>query len=311
MQTRKPTGRPAWPMILIAGAEKAGKTYAAAAASGSDLIGDTYWLTCGEDDPDEYAPLGRFKIVVQPGTHRGIVESLREVVATAPADPARPNLVVIDSISMLWALLSDEAQQEANRRRERDEATIAPDLWNRAAKRWRQVMDLLRAHRGPSVLTARLAQVLVMDGDRPTGERTWRIEGHKTLPYDVSAIVQLRARDEAYLTAVRSMRMSVGAGDLVRISDFTVDSLWRQLGLADSTDRARAVADGATSLRADDEARAALLARLEVLGDMTRLDDFWRRTHGEPIAKASDLAALADLTAQGEARADLKKESTS
>ena len=65
LKTRKPTGLPAWPILLIAGVEKAGKTYAAAAASSSDLIGRTLWVSIGEDDPDEYGaiPGARFEII--------------------------------------------------------------------------------------------------------------------------------------------------------------------------------------------------------------------------------------------------------
>ena len=33
--TRKPTGKPPWPIMLIAGVEKSGKTYSAAQASAS------------------------------------------------------------------------------------------------------------------------------------------------------------------------------------------------------------------------------------------------------------------------------------
>ena len=57
LRTRRPSGKPSWPIVLIAGAEKAGKSWACAAASGSDLIGRTLWIGLGEDDPDEYANL--------------------------------------------------------------------------------------------------------------------------------------------------------------------------------------------------------------------------------------------------------------
>ena len=53
LTTRKPTGLPAWPILLIAGVPKAGKSYACAAASASPLVGRTLWVPVGEDDPDE------------------------------------------------------------------------------------------------------------------------------------------------------------------------------------------------------------------------------------------------------------------
>ena len=64
MQTRKPTGKPHWPLVLLSGTEKSGKSYAAAAASASPLIGKTYWISFGEDDPDEYGQIGRFEVAV-------------------------------------------------------------------------------------------------------------------------------------------------------------------------------------------------------------------------------------------------------
>ena len=41
--TRKPSGLPSWPVILLAGREKTGKSYHAALASSSALIGRTFW----------------------------------------------------------------------------------------------------------------------------------------------------------------------------------------------------------------------------------------------------------------------------
>ena len=75
LQTRKPTGIPSWPIVLLTGVEKSGKTYAAAAASASEMVGRTLWLGIGEDDPDEYGaiPGTRFEIVVHDGTYRSIL----------------------------------------------------------------------------------------------------------------------------------------------------------------------------------------------------------------------------------------------
>lgn len=54
LKTRKPTGQVSWPFLLLAGAEKSGKSYAAAAFSASDLIGRTFWIEVGESDADMY-----------------------------------------------------------------------------------------------------------------------------------------------------------------------------------------------------------------------------------------------------------------
>ena len=128
----------------------------------------------------------------------------------------RPTLLVLDSVSMVWSMITDEMQVVANRRAatkaERsgkkaptDDVQISMDLWNKAAGRWRRLMDALKAHRGPVLLTARLAQVTIMANGEPTAEKDWKIEGHKTLPYDATVIVQLRSRADRYLTGVRSV----------------------------------------------------------------------------------------------------------
>ena len=105
LKTRKPTGKPAWPIMLIAGAEKAGKTYSAAQASASKLIGRTLWVGVGEDDPDEYGALPgvRFEIVEHDGTYRGILAALT-ACAAEPMEEGRPNLIVLDSATRLWDL---------------------------------------------------------------------------------------------------------------------------------------------------------------------------------------------------------------
>ena len=310
LETREPTGRPAWPMLLLAGAEKAGKTYMAAEASASTLIRDTYWLTAGEDDPDEYGPLGRFKIVTHDGSHRALVASIHAISALPPGD--KPDLIVLDSVSALWAMLSDEGQALANERARRkgkpaDGADITMDLWNRAAKRWREVISALRAHQGPVLLTARLAEVTVLGPDgKPSrdGAKQWKVEGHRTLPFDVTGTVQLRSRADRVLTGLRSLRYAIPMSEYQTLpADVTVEAIWRKLGIEDATDRSHVYSDGAQSLAAETAARDDLIARLaKVTNDMDALDRWWQDRHGEPLREASDLAALLQVTEIGEQR---------
>src|SRR5690242_8022331 len=105
-QTRRPSGKPPWPIVLIAGVEKAGKSYAAALASGSDLVGRTLWYGIGEDAPDEYArvPGADFEIVEHDGTYRDILAAL-EWGAAQPRVNGKPTLLVVDSFGRAWDLL--------------------------------------------------------------------------------------------------------------------------------------------------------------------------------------------------------------
>lgn len=239
IQTRKPTGKPPWPIVLLAGAEKAGKSYAAAAASASDLVGRTFWIGVGEDDPDEYGSIegARFEIVQHDGTYQGILGAVR--AATAQPAEGAPNLIVIDSATRLWEMLSDEAQILANRRRKNNnpdqDSPISMDLWNRAADRWHTVMDTVRSHNGPTLITARLDVVTVLDDNgKPTKEKTSKIKSQKTLPFDVGVIVEMPARGETYITGARSLKFDVPVGVRKPIKDFTVHGLLTQLGLAEA-----------------------------------------------------------------------------
>lgn len=264
LQTRRPTGEVAWPMILLAGAEKAGKTFAAAEASASDLVDRTLWFGYGEDDPDEYAaiPGADFEIVGHDGTYRGLRSAMEEALRE-PQD--KPTLWNLDSGSQLWAWLSDEQQQAANRRRDKkaarsgrggqpqgdkdDEAQITVDLWNIAKDRWQHILSLCKQHHGPTIITSRLELVNVVENGQPTGEKVWKIKAEKNTPYDAGVVIQMRAFGDVYLTGVRSLRIDRPPTAESRLGYATpgrgykplIDTLWRNLGLADGKVKIAAV----------------------------------------------------------------------
>lgn len=237
---REPTGKPPWPITLIAGAEKAGKSYSCALASSSDLIGNSFWIGVGEDDPDEYGaiPGARFKIAQHDGTYRSILASL-EAAAAAPRVDGKPNLIILDSATRLWELLSDEAQVLANRRRKNNnpdqDSPISMDLWNRATDRWQSIVNVLRRHEGPSLVTARLDVVTVLDdAGKPTKEKTSKIKSQKSLPYDVGIVVEMPARGETFITGARSLKMDVRLDERKSYKNFSVHELWTTLGLGEA-----------------------------------------------------------------------------
>lgn len=312
LQTRKPTGLPSWPILLIAGTEKAGKTYAAAAASASEMIGRTLWVTIGEDQPDEYGaiPGARFEIVEHDGTYRGILTALAECIVEL-RDDETPGLIVVDSGTRLWNLLSDEAQAQANKRAARKasrsrqsapegDSTISMDLWNAAKQRWDHVMDCLREHQGPSIVTARLDMTAVVD-DRgePTKDKQWKVQAHKSLPFDVGAIVELPAPGEAVLTGVRSLRVRDAQTSRRPFPGFTVEKLWTEMGLAEKAGpRNHAPANGAASVAADDARPAELINEIYNLATERGIDPAtvlkdWADSHdGQHISQATDIGAL-------------------
>lgn len=317
MKTRQPTGLPSWPILLLAGAEKTGKSYACALASGSELIDRTFWVGVGEDAPDEYGavPGARFEIVEHDGTYRQILTALTEATQVQPAE-GKQNLVVLDSAGRLWDLLSDMGQEEANQRARskaarynrpapQEEARIDMDLWNVAKSRWQHVLDCLRAHRGPSIVTARLEISTVMDAEgRPTKDKTHKIKAEKGLPFDVGAIVEMPERGKAYLTGVRSVRLADKSHARTELRNFTVDGLWKMLGLEETSPRDFAAQSGATSVAAEDNIaseRQRLLAKLsEFSVNKQQVAGEWMRNHGHPIGETTDLDSLAALVAMHE-----------
>lgn len=305
-ETRKPTGLPSWPILLLAGGEKAGKTYSAAEASASDLVGRTFWIGVGEDDPDEYGAIegARFEIVQHDGTYRSILGAIGWASAQEPVD-GKPNLIVLDSAGRVWALLSDAAQATANERARRknktigdDGAQITMDLWNVAKQRWAHILDALRDHQGPAIVTARLDHTSVVDGQgEPTKEKTWKVVAEKNLPFDVGACVHLRSFGDVWLTGVRSLRFRPKPNEYTRLDGFTVDGLWRNLGLGDAETTSERVHAAAVP-QGEAAERQALLDQIAAASDaagVTRqqVADDWAQTHnGQHIGEATDVGGL-------------------
>jgi len=231
--TRRPTGKPSWPVTLLAGREKSGKSFQAALASASPLIDRTFWVGFGEQDPDAYGaiPGARFEIAEHDGSLRDLKETIRYINAEPVVD--KPHLLVIDSATRIWNTLGDKATYLAVKRGSVDrngEPIVGMDLWNKVTREWMEIMTLVRQHNGPVILTARLDTVTVMDDHgRPTKAKSEKVKGQKDLAYDVDAIVEMPARGTAELVGARSVIFNLT--ERTTIPDFTVEGLWRMLGL--------------------------------------------------------------------------------
>ena len=235
IKTRKPTGRAPWPMLLIAGTQKSGKSYACAAFSASDLIDRTFFIEVGEGSADQYGALpgARYEIVEHDGSWRGILEACEAAVA----EPAtgKPHAIVLDSASELWALLGDEQQSIATKR---NKDTITVDQWGVAKKRWRKVIDTLRSSKGPVILTARYDEVTVMENGKPTTEKQWKVRAEKDLPYEVDGVIELKTARKPVVTGIRTVAFNVPAGGIVPKDQaaFNLDGFLRSLNI-DGGDR--------------------------------------------------------------------------
>ncbi|MFJ1552695.1 hypothetical protein [Streptomyces mirabilis] len=249
-KSRKPTGLPNPPMMLLVGPEKSGKSYEAAAGTGSDLIGMTYWIEIGgsEGTADYYGRIkgARYEIVPHDGTYQDILDAIRWAVAQPPVN-GKPNMIVVDNMTVLWDMLSDEQALFARRRSARkaqenrrrapsldDPVVIDSDLWNRAKDRWGEVLWMLRRHSGPTLLLARQEIVTAFENDKPTRDKTRKIKAERNLPAAVDAIVELHGFGEAHLTGVRTLHWDAKPGETIPFPDFTVDTLLRRLGFEDA-----------------------------------------------------------------------------
>lgn len=319
LKTRPLTGLDPWPFALVTGVQKSGKTHIAAEASASPLIGRTFWFTQGEDAPDGFLNIPtkygapRVEVALYDGTYRGLYGAMLEARGEATVD-GKPNLWVLDSGTKFWNLLTDMAQDQANKRWAKRDAnknkeipedgiTISTDLWTTAKDRWKSVIDMMRLNPGPSIITARLENVNVVNakGD-PTGEKIWKIQAEKNLAYEVDAIVELRDRGETYITGVRSSRYHADPKAVTRFPDFTMDEFWRKLGFADN---AAGIREHVTSTGPESQARDELVIaqRRELLGALRELATKyrvtaaaigreWTKAHGHPIEQTSDIGSL-------------------
>lgn len=242
-RTRQPTGRVPWPLILIEGPEKSGKSWAAAQLSASDKVGKTYWLDLGEGAADEYGaiPGARYLVLEHDGTWASImaqVAAVRHEADRAAQAGEPPTVLVIDSMTAEWELLKDWAANRAkgsatNQKRlaadPHAEIQVTFNLWNDATSRHRKLMTILMTFPGIVVMTGRGKEVAAMDANgRPIeGSKEYKVEGHKTLAFDASVWVRLSRDQEPMVIAARSVHTGIrpGTDKPQPMSDFTLERL--------------------------------------------------------------------------------------
>lgn len=228
LKTRPPTGCVPWPLILVEGAEKSGKSWVSATLSASDKVGQTYWIDLGEGAADEYGaiPGVRYLVVEHDGTWPNImaaVEALKVEAQRAVAAGEPPVVLVIDSMTAEWDLLKDWAIERArgswaNQKRLREdpgaEVKASINLWNDANARHRRLMSILMTFPGVVVMTARGKEVAAIDnGGRPIeGSREYKVEGHKTLAYDASVWVRMTRDHAPLVVSARSVHAGIQPG---------------------------------------------------------------------------------------------------
>jgi hypothetical protein len=228
LNTRRPTGAIPWPVVLLEGDEKAGKTTLLVKLSASEKVGRTAILFLGEPISDEYGawPGSRYEIILHDGTWGSIIGQVEEARAEAQRafDAGEPPFVLgIDSATAEWNLLKDWGSAKAkgapsNQRRLRQdpaaEIRVHPNIWNEVGGRHARLMTLLLTFPGIVVVTARGKEVASMgpDGNPVEGKKDYRVEGHKNLCYDVSCWVRMFRDKPAIVVGARSVHAGVRPG---------------------------------------------------------------------------------------------------
>jgi hypothetical protein len=308
LKTRKPTGLPSWPLILVEGPEKSGKSWAAAEFTASDRISQAYWLDWGEGAADEYAaiPGANYEVIDHDGSWHDIVGQLEAVClegARVLQEGGKPVLLVIDSMTAAWEQLKNWAHHRAastdraKRMLERNpnaEIDVPMHIWNSVNERHARVMRMLMRFPGIVVVTARGKEVAVVDSQgRPVDNRKEnRVEGHKTLGFDATAWVRLSRDSAPMIVGARSVHSGIrpGIDAPMTVQNFSLDWLVFDLllkGTDGKAGQARALPEPAP---ARDESRVHdhevdWAAEMEAArGDRDKLAELWRRatTQGAP-----------------------------
>lgn len=312
-KTRKPSCKASFPLVLLAGVEGAGKTWAAVESTAMPTVDRAFFIEVGESQADAYGavPGADFEIIEHDGTV-GQIRGAIEWAADQPADDGKFNLLIIDSLSEVWTLLSDNAQQEANRRAKRrgrnvpeDGVQITMDLWNRIKDTWGGLLYQCRQFPGPVLMTSRLELVTAMDANgHPTQDKYWKIKAEKNLPFQASVVMQARDPRRWTMTKIATTvpELQLQPGGEMRFKDFSVEKLLTTMGIgadAESSTYVQPQADGEFNdekraqeeeqQRRDEyvERQLSGLEKAEEAGDVGTLKkalDYYGRTSDQQLA---------------------------
>lgn len=311
LKTVKPTGRTAWPRILLDGEEMTGKSWSVAELSGSAKVGRTIVLPLGEDTSmwHEYGsiPGARFEIAEHDGTWREIVDIAKDVrdeakAAVAAGDP--PLVFAIDTITAVWEGLKDWTGHRARFSRAGKKALeadpdakvdVPPNYWNDANDRHAELLSVLMTTPGIVIMVARGGEVMLYENGQPAknGKTTWSTQVQKRVPFAATAHVRLSKDAHPLLVSKKGVHDPVrpGIDPPRRLPDnWTLESvIFGMLGL----DAGQAQVGGFAEMRQD---LTPEQIRDEALADGTtagRLRDLYR------LAKECRYDSVTVATEQG------------
>jgi hypothetical protein len=269
MKLVKPTGRTAWPRILLEGTEHSGKSWSVAELSASPKVGQTVVLPLGEDWSmwHEYGaiPGSRFQIAKHDGTWSSIIgtaKDARDMARAADAAGEPPFVFCIDTMTAVWEGLKNWASQRAaNSQENRKKLEADPDAkvevssnyWNDANARHSELIGVLLTIPGIVIMVARGGEVTLFENGQPArgNKVTWGVQVQKGLPF--AATAHLRVSNEARPLLVSRKGVFNGSRPGVTApvplaDDWTLESvIFETLGL----NALRAAVGGYTEMRQD------------------------------------------------------------
>lgn len=303
--SREPTRKPVWPLVLIEGGEKVGKTWMAAAFTGSDYLSASFMVDLGEGSADEYGavPGANYRILDHDGTWRSIMQQVRAVAEYGRqllAAGERPLCLIIDSGTAEWKLNSEWADARARKRKKINnpdsEVQITMDLWNDATTRHYQLWSLLMKFPGIVIVTARGGEVAEVVGGQPTGKKVYKVEGHKNMAFDASLWVQLSREHAGMVMGCRSIQYGIRPGKdkpkPIENPDWTLEwLLFEVLGLAKAHPEVRHFADLHASGDDEPESKSYTLLREKIAKarSVKALNEAW--TEVGPAVRAGEMTA--------------------
>ena len=229
LRTRRPTCKVAWPLILLAGDSKTGKSYRAAQLTGDERVGRAFWLDLGEGCADEYGavPGADYDIVDHDGTWVDIiaqVEAVRDFARAELEAKHKPVVLVIDSMTAEWAMLTEWTNERAKRSRKNQallssdpdaEIDVTSNYWNDANSRHNRLMNILKTFPGIVVMTT-LETEKTQFG--PSGQpvsgapKVAKPDGQKRLPADATVWIRLSLTEEPVVVGIRSLKRNITPG---------------------------------------------------------------------------------------------------
>lgn len=229
LKTRRPTGAAAWPLILLAGEAKTGKTYRAAELTGDPRVGRSFMLDLGEGSADEYGavPGADYEIIDHDGTWIDIVsqvEAVRDLARAELAAGCPPVCLIIDSMTAEWAMLSAWTDQRARRSNNNRkllsenadaEIDISSNYWNDANSRHNRLMNILKTFPGIVVMTTLESEKTQFGPNGkpiPGAAKVARPDGQKRLTADATVWVRLSLDSEPTIVGIRSLKHNITPG---------------------------------------------------------------------------------------------------